>query len=138
MYTQNTYQQRRQSHQQPYQSPQPQPKPEPAPQRTFPEVVDFCKQMRLEAEVVGRWVWVSFAQKPSREIIQQLKDFGFHWSPRREKWAHNCGVPSQPGTGDPWISTTITPSSRTAPKTANATSTEISKGDTHEADDQGN
>jgi hypothetical protein len=72
------------------------------PARDFDEVVEFCKALSLDAEVVGKWIWVTFAQKPNRELIQQLKDFGFRWSPRREKWAHNCGHPCQPGSGDPW------------------------------------
>lgn len=72
------------------------------PERSFDEVVEFCKELGLDAEVVGRWIWVTFAQKPDRDMIKALKDFGFHWSPRREKWAHNCGHPSQPGSGNPW------------------------------------
>lgn len=69
---------------------------------TLDDVIEFCLHHRFKAEVVGRWVWVTFDEKPDHETLKALKDFGFHWSPRREKWAHNCGVPSQPGSGNPW------------------------------------
>ena len=67
------------------------------------EVVEFCKQYQLDAELVGRWVWVTFSSKPDTEIRQKLKDFGFRWSRRRGKWAHNCGYPSRSSTGNPWF-----------------------------------
>ncbi len=67
------------------------------------EVVEFCKQHQLDAELVGRWVWVTFDSKPNAEIRQELKDFGFRWSPKRGKWAHNCGHPSRSSTGNPWL-----------------------------------
>ena len=28
-------------------------------------------------------------------LRQAMKDLGFRWSPRRKKWAHNCGTPSK-------------------------------------------
>ena len=65
------------------------------------EVVEFCKARALDAELVGRWIWVTFESKPPAEIRQELKDFGFRWSPRRGRWAHNCGYPSRRGVGDP-------------------------------------
>jgi hypothetical protein len=55
------------------------------------EVCEFCRENHLEADVVGRWVWVKFAEKPSSEIRTLLKEFGFRWSKRRGEWAHNCG-----------------------------------------------
>jgi hypothetical protein len=67
------------------------------------EVVEFCEQHQLDAELVGRWVWVTFSSKPSAAIRQSLKDFGFRWSRRRGKWAHNCGHPSRSSAGNPWI-----------------------------------
>ena len=56
-------------------------------ERTAPsvsEVVAFCRKLNLTAEQVGRWVWVTFAEKPD----EALRDFGFRWSYRRKKWAH--------------------------------------------------
>lgn len=72
------------------------------PSRSFAEVVDFCKRMGLPGEIVGKWVWISFTQKPGPETIKALKDFGFHWSQRRQAWAHNCGHECRPGNGNPW------------------------------------
>ena len=66
------------------------------------EVVNFCNRLKLQAEQVGHWVWVTFQEKPKPFILKALKDFGFRWSRRRGKWAHNCGSPSMSGQGDPW------------------------------------
>lgn len=43
------------------------------------------------AEVVGRWVWVQFAQKQPQEVTSQLAELGFHWNNRRQVWQHPCG-----------------------------------------------
>ncbi len=67
------------------------------------EVVAFCQKLSLTAEQVGRWVWVSFAEKPDEAMRQALRDFGFRWSYRRKKWAHNCGHPTRSARqSDPW------------------------------------
>jgi hypothetical protein len=60
------------------------------------EVLEFCKEQNLPARVVGKWVWIEFESKPSAEIRQALKDFGFRWSRRRGQWSHNCGRPTKP------------------------------------------
>ena len=74
--------------------------------RTVPtsaEVVQFCRQYDLEAEIVGGWVWVSFEEAPDEALRQTMKDFGFRWSPRRKKWAHNCGGPTKSARlSNPW------------------------------------
>ena len=67
------------------------------------EVIEFCRDLRLTADVVGRWVWVTFAAKPNADIRQALKDYGFRWSSRRHKWAHNCGHPTKPGKINPYV-----------------------------------
>ena len=59
------------------------------------EVVNFCRHHNLEAEMVGRWIWVRFEEDPGEEICQALLEFGFRFSPRRGMWAHNCGKPSK-------------------------------------------
>ena len=70
---------------------------------TSEEVIRFCRQYDLEAEKVGGWVWVSFDETPDEAMRQSLKDFGFRWSPRRKKWAHNCGTPSKSARqSNPW------------------------------------
>jgi hypothetical protein len=67
------------------------------------EVLEFCKERNLPARVVGKWVWIEFESKPSAEIRQALKDFGFRWSRRRGQWSHNCGHPTKPAQGyAPW------------------------------------
>ena len=59
------------------------------------EVVAFCQKLNLTAEQVGRWVWVSFAEKPDEAMRQALRDVGFRLSYRRRKGAHNCGHPTR-------------------------------------------
>ena len=65
------------------------------------EVVEFCQRHSLPADVVGRWVWVKFPDKPSAETRGLLKANGFRWVKRRAEWAHCCGVPSRHGSGAP-------------------------------------
>jgi hypothetical protein len=43
------------------------------------------------AEVVGKWVWVTFKETPAAEIRQQLAQIGFHWNRERQAWQHPCG-----------------------------------------------
>ena len=43
------------------------------------------------AEVVGRWVWVTFNEQPAAEMRQQLAQLGFHWNRDRQSWQHPCG-----------------------------------------------
>lgn len=67
------------------------------------EVLEFCKAQNLPARVVGKWVWVKFESKPSAEIRQALKDFGFRWSRRRGQWSHSCGHSCRPARSyRPW------------------------------------
>ena len=73
------------------------------PEATVDEVVAFCREHKLNAEIVGNWVWVSFDDTPPEDVRKLLRDFGFRWSARRRKWAHSCGTPSRPSKkGDPW------------------------------------
>jgi hypothetical protein len=70
---------------------------------TIDDVISFCRQHDLDAEKVGGWVWVSFAETPDEAMRQTLKDYGFRWSPRRKKWAHNCGTPTKSAhQSNPW------------------------------------
>ena len=67
------------------------------------EVVSFCRNHNLDAEQVGSWIWVSFEETPDDDLRQAMKDLGFRWSPRRKKWAHNCGTPSKSARqSSPW------------------------------------
>lgn len=54
------------------------------------------------AEVVGKWVWIQFAEKQPREITAQLAQLGFHWNNKRQVWQHPCGQPmKEPASYDP-------------------------------------
>ena len=53
------------------------------------------------AEVVGKWVWVTFKEQPAAEIRQQLAQLGFHWNRERQAWQHPCGKFSLSSSGDP-------------------------------------
>lgn len=44
-----------------------------------------------QAQVVGRWVWVEFAERQPREITARLAQLGFHWNNTRQLWQHPCG-----------------------------------------------
>ena len=44
------------------------------------------------AEVVGKWVWIRFAEKQPREITAALAELGFHWNTDRQSWQHPCGT----------------------------------------------
>ncbi len=43
------------------------------------------------AEVVGKWVWVTFPEQPAEQVRGQLSQFGFHWNNSRKCWQHPCG-----------------------------------------------
>jgi len=53
------------------------------------------------AEVVGKWVWVTFKETPTAEIRQQLAQLGFHWNRERQAWQHPCGKFSLGSQADP-------------------------------------
>jgi hypothetical protein len=44
------------------------------------------------AEVVGKWVWVRFAEKQPQQVTRVLAQLGFHWNKTRQTWQHPCGV----------------------------------------------
>jgi hypothetical protein len=53
------------------------------------------------AEVVGKWVWVTFRETPAPELRQILAQLGFHWNRERQAWQHPCGAFRLRGAGDP-------------------------------------
>ena len=54
------------------------------------------------AEVVGKWVWVTFPEAPAETVRGQLSQFGFHWNNARKCWQHPCGHADTTGsTQDP-------------------------------------
>ena len=53
------------------------------------------------AEVVGKWIWVSFQDQPAATLRQQLAQLGFHWNRERQAWQHPCGEFRLRGASDP-------------------------------------
>ena len=43
------------------------------------------------AEVVGKWIWIEFAEAPAQQIRAELSQLGFHWNGKRQAWQHPCG-----------------------------------------------
>jgi curved DNA-binding protein CbpA len=37
-------------------------------------------------DIVGRWLWVSFENKPETIVIDKLKEAGLRWSNKQKKW----------------------------------------------------
>jgi hypothetical protein len=42
------------------------------------------------AEIVGKWVWITFPEQPAEQVRGQLSQFGFHWNNYRKCWQHPC------------------------------------------------
>src|SRR5512138_149431 len=60
------------------------------------QVLDLLQKWLPEqfnlAEIVGKWVWVTFPEPPAEKIRGQLSQFGFHWNNHRKCWQHPCGT----------------------------------------------
>jgi len=52
------------------------------------------------AEVVGKWVWITFTEQPAETVRGQLSQFGFHWNNSRKCWQHPCGQFRTEGSGE--------------------------------------
>lgn len=52
-------------------------------------------QLYSLAEVVGKWVWISFAEKQPVTVTSALSELGFHWNKRRQTWQHPCNAHSK-------------------------------------------
>ena len=67
------------------------------------QVLDLLRQWLPEqlnlAEIVGKWVWVTFPKPPAEKIRGQLSQFGFHWNNHRKCWQHPCGQFATEGSG---------------------------------------
>src|SRR4051812_16500460 len=65
------------------------------------------------AEVVGKWVWITFPEQPAERIRAELSQLGFHWNNTRKCWQHPCGETLPRGTQEPrekydaWFPSTI-------------------------------
>ena len=51
------------------------------------------------AEVVGKWIWITFTEQPAEQVRGQLSQFGFHWNNVRKCWQHPCGQFATDGSG---------------------------------------
>ena len=56
------------------------------------------EQFRL-AEVVGKWVWITFTEQPAETVRAGLSQVGFHWNNSRKCWQHPCGQFATEGSG---------------------------------------
>ena len=67
------------------------------------KVLDLLRQWLPKAydlaEVVGKWVWVTFPDQPAEQVRGQLSQFGFHWNNSRKCWQHPCGQFATEGSG---------------------------------------
>lgn len=52
-------------------------------------------------EIVGRWLWAKFTNKPDKDMRQYLKDKGFRFNGKRKVWQHSCGIPCRHAPYDP-------------------------------------
>src|SRR5690349_12422098 len=50
------------------------------------------------AEVVGKWIWITFPEAPDERIRAELSQLGFHWNNVRKCWQHPCGETLPRGT----------------------------------------
>src|SRR5256714_14176715 len=53
------------------------------------------------AEVVGKWVWISFPDAPAERVRAELSQLGFHWNDVRKCWQHPCGETLPRGQQEP-------------------------------------
>ena len=51
------------------------------------------------AEVVGKWVWITFPEPPVERVRAELSQLGFHWNNHRKCWQHPCGQFETEGSG---------------------------------------
>jgi hypothetical protein len=53
------------------------------------------------AEVVGKWIWISFPEPPIERVRAELSQLGFHWNNKRKCWQHPCGETLPRGQQEP-------------------------------------
>ena len=58
------------------------------------------KQYEL-AEVVGKWIWITFPESPAERVRADLSQLGFHWNNTRKCWQHPCGETLPRGQQEP-------------------------------------
>ena len=58
------------------------------------------EQFKL-AEVVGKWIWITFPEQPAERVRADLSQLRFHWNNTRKCWQHPCGETLPRGTQEP-------------------------------------
>ena len=53
------------------------------------------------AEVVGKWIWITFPEQPVERVRADLSQLGFHWNNTRKCWQHPCGQTLPRGQQEP-------------------------------------
>jgi hypothetical protein len=53
------------------------------------------------AEVVGKWIWITFPEQPIERVRADLAQLGFHWNNTRKCWQHPCGETLPRGQQEP-------------------------------------
>jgi len=61
----------------------------------------WMPRQHAAAEIVGKWVWITFPEPPAEQIRLELSGMGFHWNKVRQCWQHPCGAPSTGSNSDP-------------------------------------
>ena len=60
----------------------------------------MLRQYQL-AEVVGKWIWITFPEQPIERVRADLSQLGFHWNNTRKCWQHPCGQALPRGQQEP-------------------------------------
>ncbi|MFH0981839.1 MAG: hypothetical protein V2A79_09900 [Planctomycetota bacterium] len=68
------------------------------------QVLEYLRTQNLAeyAQIVGRWVWLEFPDKPSAEVRAGLTAVGFRWNRKRSCWQHSCGHHCVSSPADSW------------------------------------
>ena len=66
-----------------------------------PAIKRLLDDSGADIELVGRWVWATFPNKPTARCRTFLKCVGFRWNKRRGCWQHSCGHRSTRSGADP-------------------------------------
>ncbi len=62
----------------------------------FPEALEY-------AQLVGRWIWITFPSKPSADCRSFLKSRKYRWNGQRGAWQNSCGFYTRRAPYDPRV-----------------------------------
>ena len=62
----------------------------------FPEALEY-------AQLVGRWIWITFPSKPSEQCREFLKERKYRWNKQRGAWQNACGFFTRRAPYDPRV-----------------------------------